>query len=95
MKRFYIINIFNKFSPIILVLFLLIHGFNIFNRLAKCFGLDNFYIHNEKRDNDIEEGYTILMGLNKKYMGQPFAVSSLEDDSSNIKSSINIDFNRD
>ena len=35
------------------------------------------------------------MGLNKKYMGQPFTVPSLEDDNKNIKSSINIDFNRD
>lgn len=90
-----IFNMFNKFSPIILILFLLIHGFNIFNKLAKCFGLDNFYIHNEKRDNDIEEGFEILMGLNKKYMGQPFTVPSLEEDNKNIKSSINIDFNRD
>jgi len=90
-----IFNMFNKFSPIILILFLLIHGFNIFNKLAKCFGLDNFYIHNEKRDNVIEEGFEILIGLNKKYMGQPFTVPSLEDDNKNIKSSINIDFNRD
>ena len=90
-----IFNMFNKFSPIILILFLLVHGFNIFNKLAKCFGLDNFYIHSEKRDNDIEEGFEILMGLNKKYMGQPFTVPSLEDDNKNIKSSINIDFNRD
>jgi len=89
-----VFNIYNNISPIILILFLLVHGFNVFNRLGKCFGLDDFYIQSEKRESDIEEGYDILMGLNKKYIGQSMSITSLEEENTNLNSSINIDFNR-
>ena len=49
--------IFNNYSPLILILCVLINGFNVFLKLGKCFGIDDFYIESEKRDNDIEEGY--------------------------------------
>ena len=88
-----VFNTFNNFSPLILILCMLINGFNVFNRLGKCFGLDNFYIESEKRDSDIEEGHELLMNLNKKNMGQLISNNDLQEDNS-INSSVNIDFNR-
>lgn len=88
-----VFNIFNNISPLILILCLLINGFNVFTRLGKCFGLDNFYIESEKRDNDIEEGHELLMNLNKKNMGKLISNVDLQEEST-IKSSVNIDFNR-
>ena len=35
---------YNNYSPLILILCVLINGFNIFLKLGKCFGIDNFYI---------------------------------------------------
>ena len=88
-----VFNTFNNFSPIILILCILINGFNVFTKLGKCFGLDNFYIESEKRDNDIEEGHEFLMNLNKKNMGKLISNTNLQEGTS-INSSINIDFNR-
>ena len=88
-----VFNTFNNFSPLILILCILINGFNVFNRLGKCFGLDNFYIESEKRDSDIEEGHELLMKLNKKNMGHFISNTNLQGDKS-INSSVNIDFNR-
>ena len=88
-----VFNTFNNFSPIILILCVLINGFNVFTKLGKCFGLDNFYIESEKRDNDIEEGHEFLMSLNKKNMGKLISNTNLQEETS-INSSINIDFNR-
>ena len=88
-----VFNTFNNFSPLILILCMLINGFNVFNRLGKCFGLDNFYIESEKRDSDIEEGHELLMNLNKKNMGQLISNNNLQEDNS-TNSSVNIDFNR-
>ena len=85
--------IFNNFSPLILILFLLINGFNVFTRLGKCFGIDDFDIKSEKRDNDIEEGHELLMNLNRKNMGQLISNIDLQQENS-VKSSVNIDFNK-
>jgi len=85
--------IFNNFSPLILILFLLINGFNVFTRLGKCFGIDDFDIASEKRDNDIEEGHELLMNLNRKNMGQLIANTDLQQENS-VNSSVNIDFNK-
>ena len=52
-----VFNSFKNFSPLILILCILVNGFNVFLKLGKCIGLDNFYIESEKRDNDIEEGH--------------------------------------
>ena len=84
---------YNNYSPLILILCVLINGFNIFLKLGKCFGIDNFYIESEKRDNDIEEGYNLLMNMNKKSMGKLIVNSTeIKGDINNINSSINIDF---
>ena len=88
-----VFNTFNNFSPLILILCILINGFNVFLRLGKCIGLDNFYIESEKRDSDIEEGHELLMNLNKKNMGHFISNTNLQGDKS-INSSVNIDFNR-
>ena len=85
--------IFNNFSPLILILFLLINGFNVFTRLGKCFGIDDFDIVSEKRDNDIEEGHELLMNLNRKNMGQLISNTDLQPENS-VNSSVNIDFNK-
>jgi len=85
--------IFNNFSPLILILFLLINGFNVFTRLGKCFGIDDFDIKSEKRDNDIEEGHELLMNLNRKNMGQLISNTDLQQENS-VNSSVNIDFNK-
>ena len=85
--------IFNNFSPLILILFLLINGFNVFTRLGKCFGIDDFDIASEKRDEDIEEGHELLMNLNRKNMGQLMSNTDLQPENS-AKSNVNIDFNK-
>ena len=86
---------YNNYSPLILILCVLINGFNIFLKLGKCFGIDNFYIESEKRDNDIEEGYNLLMNMNKKSMGKLIVNSTeIKGDINNINSSINIDFGK-
>ena len=86
---------YNNYSPLILILCVLINGFNIFLKLGKCFGIDNFYIKSEKRDNDIEEGYNLLMNMNKKSMGKLIVNSTeIKGDINNINSSINIDFGK-
>ena len=88
-----VFNYFNNFSPLILVLCLLINGCNVFTKLGKCFGLNNFYIESQKRDEDIKEGNEFLMNLNKKNMGQLISSIDLQEGNS-INSSINIDYNR-
>ena len=88
-----VFNSFKNFSPLILILCILVNGFNVFLKLGKCIGLDNFYIESEKRDNDIQEGHELLMNLNKKNFGQPISNIDLLDENS-INSSNNIDFNR-
>ena len=88
-----VFNSFKNFSPLILILCILVNGFNVFLKLGKCIGLDNFYIESEKRDNDIQEGHELLMNLNKKNFGQPISNIDLLDENS-INSSVNIDFNR-
>ena len=85
--------IFNNYSPLILILCVLINGFNVFTKIGKCFGIDNFYIESEKRDNDIEEGYNLLMEINKKNMGKLMTNIDLKEETS-TKSSINIDFEK-
>ena len=86
---------YNNYSPLILILCVLINGFNIFLKLGKCFGIDNFYIESEKRDNDIEEGYNLLMNMNKKSMGKLIVNNTeIKGDINNINSSINIDFGK-
>ena len=85
--------IFNNYSPLILILCVLINGFNVFTKIGKCFGIDNFYIESEKRDNDIEEGYNLLMEINKKNMGKLMSNIDLKEETS-TKSSINIDFEK-
>ena len=87
--------IFNNYSPLILILCVLINGFNVFLKLGKCFGIDDFYIESEKRDNDIEEGYNLLMDINKKSMGKLMANTSvIKEGNNSTNSSINIDFER-
>ena len=87
--------IFNNYSPLILILCVLINGFNVFLKLGKCFGIDDFYIESEKRDNDIEEGYNLLMDINKKSMGRLMANTSvIKEGNNSTNSSINIDFER-
>ena len=85
--------IFNNYSPLILILCVLINGFNVFTKIGKCVGIDNFYIESEKRDNDIEEGYNLLMEINKKNMGKLMSNIDLKEETS-TKSSINIDFEK-
>jgi len=85
--------VFNNYSPLILILCVLINGFNVFTKIGKCFGIDNFYIESEKRDNDIEEGYNLLMEINKKNMGKLMSNIDLKEETS-TKSSINIDFEK-
>ena len=86
---------YNNYSPLILILCVLINGFNIFLKLGKCFGIDNFYIESEKRDNDIEEGYNLLMNMNRKSMGKLIVNNTeIKGDINNINSSINIDFGK-
>ena len=86
---------YNNYSPLILILCVLINGFNIFLKLGKCFGIDNFYIESEKRDNDIEEGYNLLMNMNRKSMGNLIVNNTeIKGDINNINSSINIDFGK-
>ena len=86
---------YNNYSPLILILCVLINGFNIFLKLGKCFGIDNFYIESEKRDNDIEEGYNLLMNMNKKSMGKLIVnTTEIKGDIYNSNSSINIDFGK-
>ena len=83
--------IFNNYSPLILILCVLINGFNVFLKLGKCFGIDDFYIESEKRDNDIEEGYNLLMDINKKSMGKLMANTSvIKEGNNSTNSSINI-----
>ena len=87
--------IYNNYSPLILILCLLINGFNVFLKLGKCIGIDNFYIESEKRDNDIEEGYNLLMEINKKSMGKlVIDTTVIKSGNSNSNSSINIDFSK-
>ena len=87
--------IYNNYSPLILILCLLINGFNVFLKLGKCIGIDNFYIESEKRDNDIEEGYNLLMEINKKNMGKLVTDTTvIKSGNSNSNSSINIDFSK-
>ena len=87
--------IFNNYSPLILILCVLINGFNVFLKLGKCFGIDDFYIESEKRDNDIEEGYNLLMDINKNSMGKLMANTSvIKEGNNSTNSSINIDFER-
>lgn len=87
--------IFNNYSPLILILCVLINGFNVFLKLGKCFGIDDFYIESEKRDNDIEEGYNLLMDINKKSMGKLMANTSvIKEGNNSTNSNINIDFER-
>ena len=86
---------YNNYSPLILILCVLINGFNIFLKLGKCFGIDNFYIESEKRDNDIEERYNLLMNMNRKSMGKLIVNNTeIKGDINNINSSINIDFGK-
>jgi hypothetical protein len=89
-----VFNTFNNYSPLILVVCLLMNGFDVFTRLGKCLGLDNFYIESQKRDDDIEEGHDFLMNLNKKNMGQLMTNANLQEETTTINSSVNIDFNK-
>lgn len=89
-----VFNTFNNCSPLILVICLLMNGFDVFTRVGKCFGLDDFYIESQKRDDDIEEGHDFLMSLNKKYMGKIMTSGNLQEISA-INSSVNIDFTRE
>ena len=89
-----VFNTFNNCSPLILVICLLMNGFDVFTRVGKCFGLDDFYIESQKRDDDIEEGHDLLMNLNKKYMGNIMTSGNLQENKA-INSSVNIDFTRE
>ena len=87
--------IFNNYSPLILILCLLINGFNVFLKLGKCFGIDNFYIESKKRDSDIEEGFNLLMEINKRSMGKLMTNTTvIKSRNNNANSSINIDFQK-
>ena len=85
---------FNNYSPLILILWVLINWFNVNLKLGISLGLDNFYIESEKRDNDIEEGYNLLMKINKTSMGKLMSnIIDVNDDNKSTKS-INIDFEK-
>ena len=86
---------FNNYCPLILILCVIINWFNFYLRLGKCLGLDNFYIEGEKRDNDILNGYKLLMEINKNNFGEILpSTANITDGINSTKSSIHIDFEK-
>ncbi len=59
-----------RYSPCVLLLFILLFLFNIPGKIANCIGFNLFEFKSEERDLGIKKGHKYLMTLNKKLNGQ-------------------------
>ena len=64
------------FSPLILLVYVLILIFKIPQRIAKLFG-KKIFIDSDDNMNDINEGHNYYMELNKKYNGETIPKENL------------------
>ena len=59
-----------RFSPLILILFMLLFYFNVTGKLANSAGFNLFEFKSEQRNQGIKDGHKYLMNLNKKLNGK-------------------------
>ena len=66
-----ILVLISKYSPLLLIFFIILNTFGIFSKIIDCFSVENFsslFFDNKK--SEINEGYEYLMEINKKSKGR-------------------------
>jgi hypothetical protein len=66
-----------KYSPIILVVYVIILLFKIPQKIGKCFGKNIFSVESEDSIHEMKEGHEYFMELNQKYKGEMIPLKSL------------------
>ena len=62
----------SKYSPLVLIVFVILNTFGIFSKLIDCFSVENFssLFFDKSKDSEINEGYEYLIEINKKNKGR-------------------------
>ena len=62
----------SKYSPLVLIVFVILNTFGIFSKIIDCFSVENIssLFFDNNTNNEINEGYEYLMEINRKNKGR-------------------------
>ena len=62
----------SKYSPLVLIAFVLLNTFGIFSKIIDCFSVESIssLLFDRSKNSEINEGYEYLMEINKKHNGR-------------------------
>ena len=68
----HILLLISKYSPLVLIVFVILNTFGVFSKIIDCFSVENFssLFFDRNRNSEINEGYEYLIEINKKNKGR-------------------------
>jgi hypothetical protein len=68
----HIFLIISKYSPLVLIVFVILNTFGVFSQIIDCFSVENFssLFFDKSKNSEVNEGYEYLIEINKKNRGR-------------------------
>ena len=68
----HIFLIISKYSPLVLIVFVILNTFGVFSKIIDCFSVENFssLFFDKNKNYEVNEGYEYLIEINKKNKGR-------------------------
>ena len=68
----HIFLIISKYSPLVLIVFVILNTFGVFSKIIDCFSVENFssLFFDKSKNSEVNEGYEYLIEINKKNKGR-------------------------
>ena len=68
----HIFLIISKYSPLVLIVFVILNTFGVFSKIIDCFSVENFssLFFDKNKNSEVNEGYEYLIEINKKNKGR-------------------------
>ena len=68
----HIFLIISKYSPLVLIVFVILNTFGVFSKIIDCFSVENFssLFFDKSKNSEVNEGYEYLIEINKKNRGR-------------------------
>ena len=68
----HIFLIISKYSPLVLIVFVILNTFGVFSKIIDCFSVENFssLFFDKNKNSEVNEGYEYLIEINKKNRGR-------------------------
>ena len=62
----------SKYSPLVLIVFVILNTFGIFSKIIDCFSVENIslFFFDKNKNSEINEGYDYLIEINRKNKGR-------------------------